>query len=159
MGEAEPYRKTYTPLEEVDCPSVFLGFALPHHVGSTSWQNLYHLACQQMHGILWVKRNNNKIIWLHDTVRRSKHTGNTPLYLRHRFWDRSLILFNDVFNVVAGNDVLRVRDRIFHHLCARSRSRTHGTRDRNRSWKTERKMGSEYIEVTENAFVSIVGHN
>jgi len=36
IQEVDKKRKTYTPLEEVDCPSVFLGSALPHHVGSTS---------------------------------------------------------------------------------------------------------------------------
>ncbi len=39
------------PVEEVDCPSLFLGSALPHHVGSSSLQKLYLLACHQTHAI------------------------------------------------------------------------------------------------------------
>ncbi len=39
------------PVEEVDCPSLFLGSALPHHVGSSSSQKLYLLACHQTHAI------------------------------------------------------------------------------------------------------------
>lgn len=77
---------------------------------------------------------NGVFIWHYCMVK-----NNGPPALGFSRLRRSLILFNDVLYVVAGNDVLRVGDGIFHHLRIRSRSRSHRTQDRNRSWERERK--------------------
>lgn len=77
---------------------------------------------------------------MHSPSSTIHNTINThiPGFLWHGFWDWCLVLLDNVFDVVAGNDVFGVGDGVFDHLGARSGGGMHGACDRNRSWVKNR---------------------